>query len=248
MRPVIGITCNYLYESSALFANGLGVRGQEWQLLADDYITAVEQAGGLPVIIPIYNDHSAAVEMLSHIDGIIFSGGNDLDPNLYYQFPQEEIGNIDSKRDGQDIELARKVITETHLSVLGICRGIQVMNVAMGGTLHQHLPGSGYNCHSLTMYRRTDVTHSVSVTPGSRLCSIFGGEILHVNSFHHQAVNSVASSFRPVAISLDGVIEAIESIDLDRFVVGVQWHPEMLSSNDEMSRRLLSAFVQSCVK
>lgn len=248
MRPIIGITCNYSYDGSGPFADGIGAREQEWQLLADDYVTAVELSGGLPVIIPLYNNLPAAMESLTHIDGIIVSGGNDIDSNLFGQFPKKEVGKINPRRDLQDIEMTRKALTETGLPVLGICRGIQVMNVAMGGTLHQHLPSAGFECHSLTMYRRTEASHTVSIAPDSLLYSLVGDHIGHVNSLHHQAVDRVADAFKAVAVSPDGVVEAIELVNSNRFVLGVQWHPEMMFSKDEVSHKLVAAFVQACTK
>ena len=131
--------------------------------------------------------------------------------------------------------------------LLGICRGIQVLNVAMGGTVHQHLPAAGYENHSLSMFRRGEISHTVRIQPESRLGALLGTE-LGVNSFHHQAVDRVAEGFVPVASAPDGVIEAIEPAKGERFVLGVQWHPEMMALQRPEQLALLKAFTAACTR
>lgn len=246
MRPVIAITCNYTYDGSAPYKAGLGTREQEWQLLADDYISSIVRAGGLPLPIPIFDEPEHAAELLAHADGLLISGGNDVDARLFDQPPRRELGSIDVRRDRMEIALLRHALYETELPILGICRGIQIMNVAFGGTLYQHLPTEGFSCHSLTMYRRTEGSHAVTIAEGSRLRALLG-ESAWVNSFHHQAVGRVADGFMAAATAADGVIEAIEPReDTGRFVLGVQWHPEMMAGADDRQLALLAAFVRAC--
>ena len=133
------------------------------------------------------------------------------------------------------------------MPLLGICRGIQVLNVAMGGTVHQHLPAAGYENHSLSMFRRGEISHTVRFQPVSRLGALLGTE-LGVNSFHHQAVDRVAEGFVPVASAPDGVIEAIEPAKWERFVLGVQWHPEMMALQRPEQLALLKAFTAACTR
>jgi len=247
MRPVIGITCNYSFDNASHFAAGIAARGQEWQLLADDYVSAIERAGAIPVIIPFYQDLETSYELLEHLDGIVFSGGNDIDPTMYGEHPVAELGEIIPLRDRQDIELCKKVIKETNLPVLGVCRGIQVLNVALGGTNHQHLPAAGYESHSLGMFHRYAPSHDVNVVAGSRLHKVLG-DVAHVNSFHHQAVKDVAPGLKVVATAPSGLVEAVELDDDNRFVLATQWHPEMMAAHHEEFHKLLESFVQACVK
>ena len=155
---------------------------------------------------------------------------------------EEKLGAIVPQRDRFELALARKVLETTHKPLLGICRGLQVMNVAMGGSLYQDLTSAGFPSHSLSMYPRHEVTHGVQIVPGTRLAQIMGNGTGRVNSFHHQAIKKLADGFVCAARSLpDDVIEAIE-VQGDRFAVGVQWHPEELTEREE-ARALICQFI-----
>lgn len=241
MRPLIGITASM----------GLGIYSlqqehmpAEQHRLSDSYVQAVLQAGGIPVVLPNCEDPELLKAMVDRLDGIILSGGGDVDPTLYGQRATGRLGSVSPRRDTAEIAIAKYVMEETEKPLLGICRGIQVMNVAMGGTLHIDLPEDGKMCHSLTMYPRHMTTHTVEVAPDTRLADILGEGSVWVNSFHHEAIKDPAPCFSVTARSSDDdVIEAVE-MSGDRFVVGVQWHPEELRAHED-AKRLFAAFVQA---
>lgn len=184
------------------------------------YVEAVAAAGGLPLVVPIL-DPSDAAAVLASLDGIVFSGGGDVDPARYGEVPVPEVYGVDQARDGWEIELARVA----RIPVLGICRGAQVLNVAAGGTLVQHLPDH------LDWDRAHDIVHEVSVADGTRLRAVVGDDSIGVNTLHHQAIAEVGDGLRVVARDGDGVVEAIESTTADRHLIAVQWHPELLAGH-----------------
>ena len=198
------------------------------------------------MILPSVMDESVMKAMVDSLDGVLLSGGGDVDPTLYGQRATGHLGTVSPLRDAAEMAVASYVINETDKPLLGICRGIQVMNVAMGGTLYIDLPDAGKLCHSLTMYPRHMTTHAVEVAADSRLAQILGNET-KVNSFHHEAVDILADCFTATAYSAeDHVIEALE-LPGERFVVGVQWHPEELTAL-EASRNLFRSFVKAAAK
>ena len=143
MRPIIGITANYSFDGASQCREGIGTPGQEWQMLADDYITAVTRAGGLPLILPLIRgeDREALwAELLDQVDGVLFSGGNDVDPLLFGEISTGKTGGLIPARDEQELWMANYLLKHTRKPILGICRGIQFLNVALGGTLYQDLP------------------------------------------------------------------------------------------------------------
>ena len=219
-KPIIGITSG--------------------ETLSERYIEAVTNAGGIPVILKNDGDPKKAVK---DCGGIILSGGGDILPELFgvNDYDPTLIRGTDIKRDEFELRLA-KLAYESKTPTLGICRGIQVMNAALGGTLIFDLPG-----HSQKSARDIP-THDVIAAGATLLAAILGtkpGERLAVNSFHHQAVGRISERLRLSAASADGVIEGIEAKDPDRFFVGVQWHPECL--RDRASERLFSALVKAAV-
>ena len=250
MRPIIGITANYSFDGASQCREGIGTPGQEWQMLADDYITAVTRAGGIPLILPILRggDREALrTELLDRVDGVLFSGGNDVDPLLFGETSTGRTGRLIPDRDEQELWMARYLLEHTRKPILGICRGIQILNVALGGTLIQHVPDGGFPPHTLLMYPRERASHTVRIQAGSLLARIAGTESLGVNSFHHMAVRECAPPLRVTARAEDGMIEAVElREDPDRFFLAVQWHPEMMAGADRQAQGLLDAFVAAC--
>lgn len=247
MKPIIGITANYSYDGTGECADGIGTAGQEWQLLADDYIASISRAGGIPMILPIMDDMEDVKDMLKNVDGVLFSGGHDVQPSYFQELPTGKCGGMVPRRDFQEDFMVKYLLSETTMPILGICRGIQIVNASLGGTLYQHLPDAGFNIHTLVQYPRNVISHNVLIESDSLLAGVTGTQRLGVNSFHHMAVKQVAPCLHAVATSEDGVIEALELKDSDnRFFLCVQWHPEMMAVSNAVQQGILSNFVEHC--
>lgn len=245
MKPVIGITCSFDYKDDVGKVSHMGCVCQKWQFLADNYIAAVEKAGGLPVIIPVCSGLETVKEMLLHMDGILISGGNDVDPLRYGERTKDYCGIVMPNRDEQEIEMVKYILNETEKPLLAICRGIQVLNVAAGGNLYQDLEkDGGFEHHFMDMYPMNYISHEVSIKKGSRLYGIYQKSEIGVNSFHHQAVKTLGKGFTASGISDDGVTETIER-EGGRFIVGVQWHPEMMDDSEEQ-QKIFRALIDAC--
>lgn len=190
------------------------------------YVHAVVAGGGLPVILSPLLGPGAAPRALDGIEGLVLSGGEDVHPALYGADPDPALELVDPRRDAFELALV-KLALEREVPVLAICRGLQVVNVALGGTLWQHLPGDlPEEIGHRQLAGRAARTHSVSITPGTRLHHALGRTELEVNSFHHQAIRTLAARLHSVAVAPDGVIEAVE-LGLDEsWMLAVQWHPE----------------------
>lgn len=222
MKPVIGITPSGTRDT---FPHGTFDR----YALATTYLNAVQAAGGIPIILPPQPGPVDAV--LSRIDGLLLSGGADIDPARYGDaIVHPETYGIDPLRDEFELTLVHEAL-DRDLPVLCICRGIQLLNVALGGTLYQHVPDQ---FSSELSHRQqalgipsSEPSHTVRAEPGSMLEAIYGSSIIHANSFHHQAIKGLASPLRIEGRTGDGLIEAV-SLPGQLFVFGVQWHPEMM--------------------
>ena len=210
------------------------------------YVAAVATTGGAPVLIPLNLDEGALRAIYERLEGLLLAGGVDVHPRHYGEAVHEKCGEIDEARDRVELMLTRWALAEG-LPVLGICRGIQVINVAAGGTLYQDIasqsPGSlKHDCWP--DHPRNHLAHQVTVNGDSQLAAILGQRRVGVNSMHHQAVKDLAPSFRVVARASDGLIEAIEDHD-HPFALGVQWHPEELVEDAPPMRRLFEDFVSA---
>ena len=239
-RPIIGISSSVIVDEAGSFA------GYKRAYVHKDYVDAVIRAGGVPLIIPFSTDKEVIISQAQLIDGLILSGGHDINPYNYGQEPSQKIGETFPERDTYEMILLEES-KKRNIPILGICRGFQLINVAAGGTLYQDLsliPGNILKHNQVS--NPTLKTHKVEIKENSVISSIFGKETM-VNSFHHQVIDKVANDFIVVAKASDGVVEAIEHKTY-KFLVAVQWHPEMLAVNCEKARELFSKFVEEAKK
>jgi putative glutamine amidotransferase len=235
LAPVIGITATLREDVDRVAERPLGkfVRADL------DYVEGVADAGGVPVVLPPVAEPRAAEALLDGIDGLLLSGGSDLDPRYYGEVAVPELGVTLPERDAFEMALLERALRRK-IPIFGICRGMQVLNVALGGTLYQDLPSQ--MDHMVLLGHRQETpkwqpTHEVEVDGSSKVAEIMGTNELKVNSYHHQAIKDLASGLVAVASAPDGVIEAVESGDLSqRWLLGVQWHAEAMRDAGPSSR------------
>ncbi|HSD65447.1 MAG TPA: gamma-glutamyl-gamma-aminobutyrate hydrolase family protein [Vicinamibacteria bacterium] len=231
-RPVVGVTLGDGDEA--------GVHA-----MREDYVRSVERAGAVPVVLPPVSPEDVPA-LLDRLDGVLLSGGVDVDPSLYGQDPHPKLGRVHRRRDDFELALTREALRRDR-PILAICRGHQVLNVATGGTLVQDIPslvgGAVRHDGPGPRWRRA---HQVSVTPSSRLREILGQESASVNSIHHQGVDRLGEGLVVSArCPDDGVVEGLEMPDR-AFVVAVQWHPESFWNQDDSFQRLFDAHAGAC--
>lgn len=210
-------------------------------LTSENYARAVRESGGIPVVLPNADGNLAMVpEYLEMLDGLLMPGGADIPPSEYGEETHETVELLDDDRFQFEKELIKAWIEKTDKPLLGICLGSQWINVASGGSLVQDIPSEIGGNHR-------DTNHPVKIEPDSRLGKIFGEPEIEVNSLHHQAVDpkGLGRGLRAVATAPDGVVEATESTDPDRFLIGVQWHPEKLMPENTTQAKLIKAFVEA---
>jgi putative glutamine amidotransferase len=234
-RPLIGIS-----GSVRLFdgAERAGVNAA--------YADSISKAGGIPILLTTPIGPDAAGAALDPLDGLVLTGGHDLDPQWYDAHPSPELGPVDSRRDEFELALFHAA-RERGLPILGICRGLQLVNVAMGGTLFQDLPSEQPGeIHHDPPVARNSRTHAVKVSAGSRLQSALETGTLVTNSFHHQAIKDLAPGLTVTARADDGVIEGVESGEADGWLLAVQWHPEEFHHEvNSPDQRLFQALVRA---
>ncbi len=239
MQPLIGITCSRVTGG----AWGLYSLGHFMDYTFADYSLALHDAGAAPVILPAAQDEGSLARILGAVQGLLLSGGPDIHPRRYGEEPAAGLGEVDEDLDRMELTAARLAL-EMDVPVLGICRGIQVLNVALGGTLYQDIPSQVPEsiCHTPKTDKSVN-THTVRIEPGNRLRRIMGKAEIWVNGKHHQAVKDPAPGLVVTARARDGVVEALEHPDR-RWAVGVQWHPEGTWREDLFSKKLFRAFVR----
>lgn len=236
MKPIIAVTTYGRFEkdiSTAWY--------KEHYSLPALYVDAVRRAGGIPLLLPPGEKYIAKV--LARVDGVLVTGGADIYPTEYFgNSEHQELTELDAERDETELALIHYLVDESELPTLCICRGMQVLNVALGGTLHEHI------ADSLTedIHRGEDggwTTHSVIVLPASLPAKAMQTDLVSTYSGHHQAIKELAPDLRVSAIAPDGVIEAVEHSELP-WIFGVQWHPEITAASDPTQQRLFDALVQ----
>jgi putative glutamine amidotransferase len=217
-----------------------GVAHAEGFNIPAEYVQAVIRAGGLPVLLP-----AAAVDSVSpwlaQVQGLVLIGGGDIDPARYGAGPHDTIYNLDVDRDACEFALARQALDRC-LPLLAICRGMQVINVVRGGSLHRHLPEVYGEQVAHRRPPRETVRHLVEVADGARIAEAMGGRRVEIVSWHHQAVDRLGTGLRPVAWAADGVIEALE-LDGHPNLLAVQWHPELSAAEDPAQQGLFDRLV-----
>ena len=231
MKPVIGIFPSYSDEKNYIYLNNL-------------YFDEVMNSGGIPVIIPVTDDADIVSETLKHIDGLILSGGWDIDPENYSEKNEGKSEKVSAVLDKAESILIKLAI-EADVPILGICRGMQALNVFCGGSLYQDIP-SEYETQTIHTKTKPDVAfHNITVLPDTLLSEIIGTGEVKINSYHHQAAKKIAPGFEIAAYSEDGLVEAIYCKD-KKFVLGVQWHPERSHNEVPANKIILNIFIKTC--
>ena len=232
--PIIGVT------TSAERTD----KGVDRAFVNASYLRAVQRAGGVPLLLTPF--HSVASLARLRVDGLLLTGGGDIDPARFGETRHAKTDLISAERDELELERVTRQAIDTGLPLFAICRGLQVLNVALNGTLHQHVPDVfGESIAHSQGGARNDRTHEVAVEPESMLASLARSERLAVNSFHHQAIKDLGDGLTPVAWADDKVVEAVELPGARGFVLAVQWHPEELVEHDPAAARLFQALVDA---
>jgi len=238
-RPLIGITA---FETNGIHPPHLPIFA-----LNRRYVMAIETAGGAPVMMPPGLSEGSLRAIFDRLDGWLLSGGGDIDPACYGEAPHPASTEISADRDRTELALARRAV-DGDKALLSICRGIQVFNVALGGTLVQdipaQIPGALQHKFDSALVARAHIAHPVRIAAGTRLSEVMGVDQAGVNSWHHQSLKQIAPGLKVTALSPDGVIEAVE-LPGHRFALGVQWHPEWLYDRQPEMKRLFEALVQA---
>jgi putative glutamine amidotransferase len=233
--PLIGITSGLTHNTGAPVCQ-----------VGQAYVNAVHQAGGLPVMIPIGVDPSTSGELLTRLDGLLVSGGGDIDPARFNGIPHPKVDSISPQRDALEFALVKTAL-KMDKPLLAICRGIQVLNVTLGGTLYTHIQDQVENTLKHDWYPkfpRNKIAHTVSLKCESKLDQIYGTDEIRVNSLHHQGIAQVGDGLMATAFAPDGLVEGLEVAGA-AFAIGVQWHPECLP-NDPGTQSLFRAFIEAC--
>jgi putative glutamine amidotransferase len=226
--------------------NGL-FPGMKRAVVSHDYVQAIMMVGGIPLLLPVVDDEGSIKGQVEQVDGVLLSGGYDINPLLYGEEPFRELDAVFPEVDEHHI-LSVKIAAALGKPMLGICRGLQVLNVAFGGTLHQDI--TQYSCNCLKHFQKGQrhvPSHTVELIPNTVLSKIFAKDFIVTNSFHHQSVKDIAPGFVLNARARDGIIEGIEKEE-GAFIVGVQWHPEMMATQSSEMLPLFKEFVDAANK
>jgi putative glutamine amidotransferase len=244
MRPVIGITASY---SQAIYVEEYKEPRREHQYLYHSYIRAVWEAGGNPLIIPVGIEPEAGIEALRRIDGLLLPGGVDIDPENYNHPPSPNSTRFDKFKDATELAVLREALRRM-MPLFGICRGLQLIAVALTGNLIQDIATEiPWAVNHNFPETDNESRHEISIKQGSAIQRILGAEKADVNSWHHQAVGEIPRDWVVTAETPDGVVECLE-YSIDPLIFGVQWHPEAMTDSDPSQLNLFKAFVRSCVQ
>ena len=243
MKPLIGITCSRVIGG----AWGLYSPGHFMDYTFGEYSQAIQYCGGAPLLIPVDQNRDTLRTILDRLDGLLLSGGPDINPRFYGEQPLAGLGEIDEDLDRMELEAA-KIAFQKDLPILAICRGIQILNVSQGGTLYQDIPTQVQESINHVQKAEKKVnTHLIRIEGETLLHGIFGKREIWVNGKHHQAIKDLAPGLTISAKAADGMIEAVEHAS-KKFALGVQWHPEGTWEEDPYSKKLFQAFVRAAMK
>ena len=232
MKPIIGIIPLVDEEKDSL-----------WML--PGYMNGIEKAGGIPIMFPLTSDADDIKELLTNVQGVLFTGGHDVNPAIYNETPINQTVSFCKERDDMEVEVLKQVL-EKDMPLLGICRGIQFVNAYLGGSLYQDIPTqfpTNLNHHQSPPYDKP--VHRVNIKESSSLFGLLNKKSLEVNSYHHQAVKDPSPCLDIMAVAEDGLIEAVEIKD-KTFAWALQWHPEFSFMSDEDSFKIFKEFVRHC--
>jgi putative glutamine amidotransferase len=234
MQPIIGISTN----------QGRNFNDHPTSYLLQSYVKAIQQAGGVPILIPSLLAQNGWEALYARLDGILLSGGGDIDPQRFDGLPHARVDDVDPQRDALELNLLDRAAADGK-AFLGICRGCQLVNVGLGGTLYTHLADQLPNAldHAYPGNMRTVLVHEVKIEEGTHVAEVLGEPIVKVNSHHHQGLKDVAPGLRVAGHAPDGLIEAVELPD-HPFGLAVQWHPEWLT-DQQPTRNLFRKFVEA---
>ena len=231
MRPIIGVLAAIDNELSTMVQN--------------PYINAIEGAGGIPIVFPYVSDDETIERLVDICDGIFFTGGADIVPKHYGEEARENIGAIQEHRDEFELRVLQRVI-ESSKPILAICRGAQLVNVALGGTLYQDIPSEVRTKISHVQHEpKFSPSHNVRIMVDTPLYEMLRSEQIKANSFHHQAIKALGSGLEIMAVAEDGIIEAVYSSDR-QYLRAYQWHPERLFETDKQNRMIFEDFIHAC--
>lgn len=244
MKPLIGITTYFVTDRELTERRVRGTAGQDMVMSNLDYSRSIDQAGGLPVALPVLDTPGAAAGLVQHLDGLLLAGGEDLAPNLFQQTPQPGLGPVIERRDRFEWALLSAALAKG-IPVFGICRGFQLLNVYFGGSLYQDLATYfGREVpHQSAHLGREALVHEVDLLEGTLLRRCYDEERIAVNSLHHQGIDRLAADLVPAARSVDGLVEGFQHKSASN-VFGVQWHPEMMTERHLVQRRIFHCFVE----
>jgi putative glutamine amidotransferase len=243
LGPIIGITATLKEDVETVAERPLG----RFVRIDLDYVEGVAGAGGVPVVLPPLGDERVAMSVVGSIDGLLLSGGSDLDPGYYGEETANELGPTVPERDAFEMALVGLALRRG-IPIFGICRGLQVLNVALGGTLYQDLPSQweGDVLKHRQVTPKWQPSHEVEVRSGSYIAEVMGRGLVKVNSYHHQGVKDLAEGLVVTGRSVDGVVEAVEAKDLsERWLLGVQWHAEAMRGAGPQQECLFEAHVSA---